>query len=94
MSEEVRKYTDIYNEYFKGNNYNLLNLQIIDEIQCQLTDKISDEDYNTLFYTIKNCYLKSDSADLWCLTNYCIRNKDKIKDMSTYDIIDNSFMLS
>lgn len=93
MSEEVRRYTDIYNEYFKGNEYNLLNLQIIDEIQCQLQDKISDEDYNNLFYTIKNCYLKSSDVDLWCLTNYCINNKEKLEDMSTYDIIDKSNML-
>lgn len=93
MSEELRRYTDIYNEYFKEKNYSLLNLQIIDEIQCQLEDKISDEDYNKLFYTIKNCYLKSDSVDLWCLTNYCINNKEKIGNMSTYDIIDNSNML-
>lgn len=90
MSEELRKYTDIYNEYFKGNNYNLLNLQIIDEIQCQLEDKISDENYNKLFYTIKNCYLKTDEIDLWSLTNYCINNIDEIDDMSTWEIIEES----
>lgn len=90
MSEEVRRYTDIYNKFFKGGDCNLLNLQIIDEIQCQLQDKISDEDYNNLFYTIRNCYLKSDEINLWSLTNYCIKNIDKIDDMSTYDIIDES----
>ena len=88
MSDEVRRYTDIYNDFFKGNNLQLLNLVIIDEIQCQLEDKISDEDYNKLFYKIKNCFLKADAVDLWQLTNYCIKNIDKIDDMGCWEIID------
>ena len=87
MSDEVRRYTNIYNDFFKGNDLELLYLMIIDEIQCQLQDKISDEDYNKLFYKIKNCYLKSSDADLWQLTNYCIKNIEKIDDMGCWQII-------
>lgn len=93
MSEELRKYTDIYNEHFKFNGLALVNLQIIDEIQCQLQDKISDEDYNKLFYTIKNCYLKSDETDIWQLTKYCIKNIETIDNMSTWQIINHSSIL-
>lgn len=93
MSDEVRRYTNIYNDFFKGNKFQLLNLMIIDEIQCQLQDKISDEDYNKLFYKIKNCYLKSNSADLWQLTNYCIKNIEKIDDMGCWFIINHSSIL-
>lgn len=93
MSEELRKYTDIYNEYFKDKGLILLNLVIIDEIQCQLEDEISDEDYNKLFYTIENCYLKSDAVDLWCLTNYCIKNLDVIENMGCWEIINHSSIM-
>lgn len=92
MSEEVREYTDLYNKYLKGGNYSLLNLMIIDEIQCQLEDKISDEDYNDIFYIVKHCYLKRADIDLWCLVNYCLKNKDTIRDKSSYEIIDESQM--
>ena len=87
MSEELRKYTDMYNDYFKGFEYNLLNLVIIDEIQCQLEDKISDEDYNTLFYRVKNCYLKADSVDLWSLVHYCIENLERLEELETWFIL-------
>lgn len=93
MSDELRQYTDIYNEYFNSNNYNLLNLMIIDEIQCQLQDKISDENYNKIFYKVRNCYLKSSESDLWQLTNYCIKNVDKIDDMGCWEIINYSSIL-
>ena len=66
---------------------------IIDEIQYQLEDKISDEDYNDIFYIVKHCYLKSSNIDLWCLVNYCLKNKDTIRDKSSYEIIDESQML-
>lgn len=94
MSNELKKYTDLYNKYFNNMEYNLLNLIVIDEIKCQLEDKISDEDYNKLFYTIKNCYLKDTNTDLWCLTNYCLKNIDNIENMSTYEIINESNMLN
>lgn len=90
MSEELKKYNEIYNEKVKNNKLNFLNLMIIDEIQCQLEDEISDENYNKLFYTIKNCYLKSDAVDLWQLTNYCIKNIDTIENMGCWEIINHS----
>ena len=93
MSEKLKNYISIYNTYFKYNNYNLLNFQIIDEIECQLQDKISDEDYNKLFYTIKNCYLKSSDVNLWQLTKYCIKNLDVIENMGCWEIINHSSIL-
>lgn len=93
MSEEVREYTDLYNKYLKDGKYSLLNLMIIDEIQCQLEDEISDEDYNDIFYIVKHCYLKSSDVDLWCLVNYCLKNKDTIRDMESWFIINHSQIL-
>lgn len=90
MSEEVRQYTDIYNQYFKSMNYNLLNLMIINEIQCQLEEKISDKDYNDIFYIVRKCYLNAEGVDLWCLVNYCLKNKDNIRNMDTWFIINHS----
>lgn len=93
MSEELKKYLEIYKKYYETNDCNLLNLMIINEIECQLEEEISEEDYNKLFYKIRNCYLKVDSVDLWCLTYVCIENLDKLDDMSSYEIIDKSYML-
>ena len=95
MSEELRKNDVFYNKYFnfKKSDLSLLNLMIIDEIKSQLEDEISDEDYNKLFYTIKNCYLKSDNIDLWCLTNYCIKNIDVIDNMDCWFIINHSSIM-
>ena len=88
MSEELKNYMSIYNTYFKYNNYNLLNFQIIDEIECQTRVHLKDEDYNKLFNIIKNCYLKSDSVDLWSLTHYCLENFEDLDNMSAWEIIE------
>ena len=88
MSEELKEYRELYNKYFKDNNYNLLNFLIIDEIECQLNNSLKEEDYNKLFHTIKNCYLKSDSVDLWSLTHYCLENFDDLDNKSSWEIID------
>ena len=90
MSEELREYTDLYNKYLKGGNYNLLNLMIIDEIECQTRVRLKDEDYNKLFYKVKNCYLKSDSIDLWSLVHYCLDNLEDLEDLDTWFIINHS----
>ena len=93
MSEELKKYKEIYKKYYETNECNLLNLMIINEIECQLEEEISEEDYNKLFYKIRNSYLKTDGVDLWCLTYVCINYIDKLDDMSCYEIIDKSNML-
>ena len=66
----------------------LCDLIVYDEIDCQLQNPISDEDFEFLFSTVKNAYLKADGIDLGPIVSYCIDNFKDLKGMSSWDILE------
>lgn len=53
-------------------------LQIIDEIECLLEKKLSDEDYLSLYTEIEYAYLKLDNVSINSITRCAIDNLDRI----------------
>lgn len=70
----------------------LLELNIWNEIDCQLDKELTDNQLMTLYCTIERAYLKSEDVNLSDLVRYCIKNVDKIYDMNIWDIILNASM--
>lgn len=77
----------------ESENISVLDLQIVYEIDCQLENEISKEDYMKIYYNSRNAYLKTDECSLSDIVRYCIKNVDKIDDMSSWEIVENSYVI-
>ena len=89
MKEMFKEYKEIIEE-LHDRGIGLLELEIWDEIDCQLNGReLSENELSILYCTVERAYLKSEYVSLFDLVKYCIKNLDKIYDMSIYDIIDN-----
>ena len=82
--EEIKKVL----EELSDKGIDLLELNIWNEIDCQLDKELTDNQLMTLYCTVERAYLKTDCATIEQLVRYCIKNIDKIFDMSIYDIIE------
>lgn len=78
-------------EELRERNINFLDLQIVDEINCQLdyNDKtFTTKNKEKLLSYIRNVYLKSDNLSIETITRATIDKFDELDDMSTYDLLD------
>ena len=91
MNEVFEKYKATIEElHSKG--IGLLQLEIWDEIDCQLDGRyLTDSQLEILYNTVERAYLKTEYASLFDLVKYCINNLDKIYDMNIYDILENCY---
>ena len=85
--EEIRKEL----KHLHENNLSILDLMIYDEIDCQLEEKLTDDEFINLMVYVENAYIKAENIDLYCIVKYCIEHRDELENMSTWDIIDNSY---
>lgn len=78
-------------EELRERNMNFLDLQIVDEINCQLdyNDKtFTTKNKEKLLSYIRNVYLKSDNLSIETITRATIDKFDELDDMSIYDLLD------
>ena len=87
MKERFEEYKNIIQE-LEDKGIDLLELNIWNEIDCQLEEELTDNQLMTLYCTVERAYLKTNYATIEQLVRYCIKNIDKIFDMSIYDIIE------
>ena len=66
-----------YNYLYKKDIY-AYQLTIIDELECQLTCNITDDEYLKLFNEIAYTYLKLDNVKIESIVRCAIKNMDKI----------------
>ena len=66
-----------YNYLYKKDIY-AYQLTIIDELECQLTCNITDDEYLKLFNEIAYTYLKLDNVKIESIVRCAINNMDKI----------------
>lgn len=76
----------------ESENISISDLSIINEIEAQLENTLPNDEYEKLFQTVKDCHFKTNIVSLCDLVNFCIKNIDKISNMSTYEIIENSYI--
>lgn len=88
MKERFEEYKNIIQE-LEDKGIDLLELNIWNEINCQLDDELTDNQLMTLYCTVERAYLKSEDVNLSDLVRYCIKNIDKIYDMQIYEILMN-----
>lgn len=65
----------------------MLELEIWNEIDCQLDKELTDNQLGILYCTVENAYLKAEDITIEQLVRYCIEHLDKIYDMNIWDII-------
>lgn len=86
MKERFKKYKEIMNE-LNDRGVSLLELEIWNEIDCQLDKELTDNQLDILYCTVERAYFKGEEVDLSVLVNYCINNINKIYDMNIWDIL-------
>ena len=87
MNKRFEEYKEIMQE-LNDRGVDLLELMIWNEIDCQLDKELTDNQLQILYCTVERAYLKTNSATIEQLVRYCLKNIDKIYDMSIYDIIE------
>ena len=80
-------------EELQNKGIDLLELEIWNEIDCQLDKELTDNQLDLLYCTVERAYLKSTETTIEQLTSYCIDNIDKIYDMGIWDVIMNASMI-
>ena len=67
-------------------------LEILDEINYQskyyLEIKLKEEEKEMIFSQIHRAWLKSEGLPIHVITTAAMDNLDKLKDMSTYDLVE------
>ena len=88
MKERFEEIKEVLEE-LSDKGIDLLELNIWNEIDCQLDKELTDNQLMTLYCTVERAYLKSEDVNLSDLVRYCIKNVDKIYDMQIYEILMN-----
>jgi len=88
MKERFEEYKNIIQE-LDDKGIDLLELNIWNEIDCQLDKELTDNQLQILYCTVERAYLKSEDVNLSDLVRYCIKNVDKIYDMQIWEILMN-----
>lgn len=88
--KEIRKtIKDLHNK-----NILLLDLNIVFELDCQLTSVIEEDEYLKLYNEIEHAYLKLENVAIETIVYCAINNKDKIlNDDDDFDLIEESCYL-
>lgn len=81
-------------ELLEKKNINIMDLDILSEIKWQaqyyLEIELSEEEKNMIFEQVQRAYLKSEGIPIHVITTAAMDNLDKLKDMSTYDLVEES----
>lgn len=91
MKERFEEIKEVLEE-LSDKGIDLLELNIWNEIDCQLDKELTDNQLMTLYCTIERAYLKAEEITIEQLTRYCIEHIDEIYDMSIWDVILNASM--
>lgn len=89
MKERFEEIKNIIQE-LEDKGIDLLELNIVNEINCQLDKELTDNQLELLYCTVERAYLKAEDITIEQLVRYCIDNIDKIYDMKIWDIILNA----
>ena len=89
MKERFEEYKNIIQE-LEDKGIDLLELNIWNEIDCQLEEELTDNQLMTLYCTVERAYLKAEEITIYQLVKYCIKNIDKIYDMDIWFIINHA----
>ena len=92
MRNKFEEYKEIMLE-LNDKGIDLLELNIWNEIDCQLEEELTDNQLEILYCTVERAYLKAEEITIEQLVSYCIENIDKIYDMSIWDIILNASVI-
>lgn len=66
----------------KEENISILDIQIVYEIDCQLEEELSPEDYSKLYSNVEWAYLKLDGVALDSIVSCGIEHLDELDDES------------
>lgn len=90
MNITLDKYKEIIKD-LHNKGVGLLELEIWDEIDCQLNgETLNNCQLEILYNTVERAYLKSEYVSLFQLVKYCLNNLDKIYDMDIWFIINHA----
>lgn len=84
---------ELYNknvDILEKRDINILDLMIIDEIECCLTDEMSIEDKCRVFDLVKRMYLKDESnIGLNTMVRYCLsKDLNELEDKGTWELLE------
>ncbi len=86
MNNELKELKALYQDLYSKSIY-AYKLEIIDELECQLENEISDEDYQKLYYEIERVYFKTEGLSIENITRCAVDNLDKIiNEDSNFDL--------
>lgn len=88
---EIIKLRLLREELGKINNskISLCELIVYDEIESELEEKITDEEFYKLFCKVLNAYLKDENNNLYDIVRYCIKHLKELDKLDTYTILMN-----
>ena len=89
MKERFEEIKEVLKE-LSDKGIDLLEIDIWNEINCQLDKELTDNQLELLYCTVERAYLKAEDITIEQLVRYCIDNIDKIYDMNIWDIILNA----
>lgn len=92
MKERFEEIKEVLEE-LSDKGIDLLELNIWNEIDCQLDKELNDNQLMTLYCTVERAYLKAEDITIEQLVRYCIKNIDKIFDMSIWFIINHASLI-
>ena len=86
MIESINKVRKTIDELHKKHIL-VIDIDIIYELDCQLNEEISEEDYIKLYEEIRHAYLKINNIDVGTIVYCALENKDKIiNDDESFDL--------
>lgn len=89
MKERFEEIKEVLKE-LSDKGIDLLELNIWNEIDCQLDKELTDNQLMLLYCTVERAYLKAEEITIYQLVKYCIKNIDKIYDMDIWFIINHA----
>ena len=90
MIESINKVRKTIDELHKKHIL-VMDIDIIYELDCQLNEEISEEDYIKLYEEIRHAYLKTNNIDVATIVYCALENKDKIiNDDESFDLREES----
>lgn len=76
----------------KRENISIVDLDILDEINYQseyyLEIKLTEEEKEMVFSQVHKAWLKSEGLPIHVITTTALDNLDKLKNMSTYELVE------
>lgn len=73
----IKELREIYKELYNKHIY-AYKLAIIDELECQAEEELTDEEYQTLYWEIENAYMKLENVAIESIVRCALHHKEDI----------------